>query len=156
MKYDSNLITRNHWGGGETQVYDIGEYRVVAIFATGSSVSVYEKEKLPIAMIQPNWADMIWGYLGVKSLVSGMFFMEPLDECIDRLLSEIKHPHQLVWFEKVEGQDPNKYYCNTNNVRYTTDNSLENIKRIENSPSFIQWYKEPEWLKELKEKYGPQ
>jgi hypothetical protein len=43
MKYDPYLVFQTHWGGGETQVYDIDNFVVVVNIFTGSALAVYPR-----------------------------------------------------------------------------------------------------------------
>ena len=90
MKYDSYLVNQWHWGGGETKVYDIENFRVFVCISTGSSLVVYEKSNAPEALQAPTLIGYLSDQLPNRIVTSGWYWTESLETAIDINLNEAK------------------------------------------------------------------
>jgi hypothetical protein len=150
MKYDSNLIHYQHWGGGETRVYEVEDYRAVFNIFTGSYMAFFRKEDCP-EKLEPGYWPFGKGtlpgfteavYVDPKPISTGWDFSETIDECVDRHLDHAKYPDShIAWYEKspskpVEGM----YYPYDRRLFFSHDNSEENKVRIKSNPLFMNWH----------------
>lgn len=148
VKYASNLIYRNHWGGGETQVYEIENYRAVFCLFTGSCFGFYRKEDLNIDSLKTGWFWCNGQYttqdINKTSKALDSFwdsFREDMDDCIDRCLDKVKNPEtHIEWYEKIPDLDDTNYYFRRNKRCFTSDNSEDNRRKIESNLHFVKWF----------------
>ena len=141
MKYESNLIYRNHWGGGETQVYEVEDYRAVFCLFTGSCFRFYRKEDLNVDSIESGFFPFAQSGKTLDNRWD--LFREGMDDCIDRCLDKAKNPEtHIEWYEKVTHPDDGKWYLNNEKLCFSSDDSEENKLKIKSNPLFVSWYQD--------------
>ena len=120
---NGTIIHDHHWGGGSTQRWITGSSLVSATFSTGSSIYVEDLD-----------------FPGVRE--SGWFYMmETVDECVDRLISKLKHgwKHACWRVNSKKVTTETGFYNTYGSIRYIDELTEEKIKEIEADPDFNCW-----------------
>ena len=159
MKYESNLIHYKHWGGGETRVYEVENYRAVFNIFTGSYMAFFRKEDVPDAELKPGFCPfgnnspgfLDASYTEPLPISTGWEIGESIDSCVDRHLDHAKYPDShIVWYEKRPlNPEPGKWYFMDRELCFSHDNSEENKIRIKSNPQFMAWH--DDYWREVKE-----